>query len=516
MRARESNPIRATLKHPLPRPTFFGAVLLGALVLPLGGGLVSSPAAPAKATGTGGLTARLAATRLAPVQAGEIVLNYRFKRPSTHFSYVLQSKRGGKWISLHSVVLKGHFKGDHSTTVKQLFGHAATRPGRYRLRLSTGGSLVSLKFSIFAARPVTGTTSVSAGGTLTCILVGTGSVKCWGYNLDGELGNASTMNSNVPISVRGIEGAIAVHSGYKHACVVFPAGTVSCWGYNQTGELGNGTLMNNSVPTTVGGLSGVATSSSGAAHTCAVLTNGDLYCWGDNEVGELGTGSANHGKPYGISNPVQVEQGAKVVSVSAGFVNTCALIEGGSIDCWGYNRDGQVGDGTVNRVRPFASPTPSRVVGVTDAISISAGLFHTCALLADGTVKCWGYLTASDFAPKPLLNSTIPQQVPGIKNATSISAGGLHTCALIAGGSVKCWGENSFGQLGNGTLLDSAKPVTVSGIRHAVSISSGSLHTCALLAGGTVKCWGGNDEGELGTGTLTQSSTPLSVVQPTK
>ncbi len=485
-------------------------------VLPLVGRIGSYPAAAQAAPGAGRLAARLAVKRLAPVQASQIRLDYRFQRPSTRFSYRLQRKQNGRWVALHAVSRKGHFTGTHSTTVKHVFGHRAIRAGSYRLRLRADRNRVSLKFSVFAAKPVTDATSVSAGGTLTCILVSAGDVKCWGYNLDGELGNSTMTNSRTPVRVSGVTGAIAVNSGYKHTCVVFPAGTVSCWGYNQMGALGNGTTTNNSVPTAVSGLSGVATSSSGAAHTCAVLTSGELYCWGDNEVGELGTGSVNKGAPFGISNPVQVERGLKIVGVSAGFVNTCALIAGGSIDCWGYNHDGEVGDGTVNHIRPYANPTPSRVVGISKALSISAGYFHTCALIEGGSVKCWGYITASDFAPTPLLESAIPKQVPGIKNAIAISAGGFHACALIAGGSVKCWGADQFGQLGDGRLQDSAKPVTVIGIKHAVSISSGVLDSCAVLAGGAVKCWGGNDEGELGTGTLTASSRPISVVQPVK
>ncbi|HEY5159514.1 MAG TPA: hypothetical protein VII83_00445 [Gaiellaceae bacterium] len=472
-------------------------------------------AAAKTAPAQGRLTAELAATRLAPVQASEIRLNYRFLHPSASFSYSLQRRQGGSWISLRSIKLKGRFEGAHAATVKQLFGRRTISAGSYRLRLRSDRNLVSLGFSVFAAQPVTGATSVSAGGTLTCILVGGGSVKCWGYNFDGELGNSTMVNSSTPVSIGGINGAIAVNSGYKHTCVVFPGGTVSCWGYNQTGALGNGTTANNSFPTSVSGLSGVVASSSGAAHTCAVLASGELYCWGDNEAGELGMGSVTKGAPFGTSNPVQVEKGAAIVGVSAGFVNTCALISGGSIDCWGYNRDGQVGDGTVNRVRPYASPSPSRVVGITKAVSISAGYFHTCALIAGGTVECWGHITASDFAPTPLLESAVPEQVPGITNAISISTGGFHTCALLAGGSVKCWGADQFGQLGDGKLTDSVKPVAVAGIKRAVSISSGVLHSCALLVGGAVKCWGGNDEGELGTGTLTASSRPLSVVEPT-
>jgi alpha-tubulin suppressor-like RCC1 family protein len=502
-------------RHLRLRSTVFGVVLLGAVMLPLGGRIASSPAAR-KAPGAGRLTARLAATRLAPAQASEVRLDYRFHRPSARFSYLLQRKRGGKWIALRSVTLKGRLTGAHSTTVRHIFGQRAIRAGAYRLRLRSDLNLVSLRFSIFTARPVTGVTGVSAGGMVTCILVHGGGVKCWGYNVDGELGDSTMTSSSTPVSVGGVTGAIAVNSGYKHSCVVYPAGTISCWGTNQEGELGNSTLTNSSTPISVNGLSGVVASSSGAAHTCALLANGSLYCWGDNETGELGINSLNRSKPYGIASPVQVGAVSNAVDVSAGFLNTCVLISGGSIKCWGYNADGQVGNGTVSPARPHAVPSPVHVSGITKAVAISAGAFHTCALIADGGVECWGYIATSDIPPKALLNSSYPRQVAGIGKAISISSGGFHTCALIAGGTVKCWGEDQFGQLGDGRLRDSAKPVTVLGIKHAVSISSGVLHSCAVLAGGAVKCWGGNNEGELGTGTLTASSVPLSVVQRTR
>jgi alpha-tubulin suppressor-like RCC1 family protein len=511
---RGGNPIRTIFRHTGLRSTIFAAVLLSIVILPLGGGIASSPAATGKAPGAGRLTARLAATRLAPVQASEIRLNYRFRHPSTSFSYQLQRKQGKRWAPLRAVKLKGHFKGVHATTVKRLFGRRAIRAGSYRLRLRSDRNLVSLRFSIFAAKPVTGVTSVSAGGTLTCILVRGGRVKCWGYNYDGELGNSTMANSSTPVSVGGVHGAIAVNSGYKHTCVRFPTGTISCWGYNRVGELGNGTLTNSSFPVAVSRLSGVVTNSSGLAHNCAVLTNGTVSCWGDNETGELGLGTLNRRAPYGISSPGQVNGVSGAIGVSAGFLHTCVLITGGSIECWGYNNDGEVGNGTVTPARPHAVLSPVSVTGITKALSVSSGSFHTCALIAGGSIECWGHISTSYFAPTPLLDSTVPRQVPGITSAISISTGGFHTCALIAGGTVKCWGTDQFGQLGDGKLQDSARPVTVIGIKHAVSISSGVLHSCALLAGGTVKCWGGNDEGELGTGTLTASPLPISVVQP--
>ncbi len=496
------------------RPAVFGLALLAVAVAVLIGGATSSAAPVKKAPSSATLTAHLAATTLASAQAAEIGLEYDFRRASKHFSLLLERRQRANWLPLRSVELKGRFKGAHTSTVREVFGTRAISAGSYRLRLSSDSNTVSLGFSIFSADPVAGATGVSAGGTLTCILVAHGGVECWGLNLDGELGNGTVKNSSTPVTVSGISGAVAVNTGFKHACALLDTGTLSCWGYNKVGELGNGTTTSSSTPITVPGLSGVVDSSSGAAHTCALLAGGDLYCWGDNEAGELGTGTLNRREPYGISLPTHVNDISNAIAVSAGFLHTCALISGGSIECWGYNRDGQVGDGTINRVRPYADPSPVRVSGITQAVSISAGAFHTCALIAGGSVWCWGYVVSSDFSTGLLLNSAIPVQVAGVRNAVAISSGGVHTCALISGGTVECWGANEFGQLGNGTTLDSAKPVTVKGIRNAVSISSGGSHSCAVLAGGAVKCWGLNDGGKLGTGTSTASSVPVSAVRP--
>jgi alpha-tubulin suppressor-like RCC1 family protein len=204
----------------------------------------------------------------------------------------------------------------------------------------------------------------------------------------------------------------------------------------------------------------------------------------------------------GASNRVIAYFRSKFKTVAAGAYHTCALRPlAGDVVCWGYNVEGQTGTGITTSL-PLA---PSPVTGITNAVAVAAGGHHTCALLADGTVSCWGKNDngqTGDAISFPTSNAT-PMTVPGISEAVAVTAGGAHTCVVHAGGSASCWGLNKDGQLGAGSTPSDHTPTPVSVALGAVGpltkqIAAGAYHTCAIVADSTVTCWGLNSDGQAG------------------
>jgi alpha-tubulin suppressor-like RCC1 family protein len=334
--------------------------------------------------------------------------------------------------------------------------------------------------------------SISAGAYHTCAVLGNGAVKCWGRNDVGQLGNRSNVSRSYPVQVAGLTaGVIGISAGRTHTCAVTISGAAKCWGDNQSGQLGNGSNIDSNRPVAVRGLNnGVASISAGSDHTCAVLIAGGVKCWGAGGYGRLGDGSnASSNVPLNV-----VDLGTQVKSIAAGGFHTCALLVDGVVKCWGWSVNGQLGNGST-----FDVEGPVTVIDLDEAVAISTGSLHTCALTTAGELKCWGSNGQKQLGRSRIQQSASPLVVSGLgDDITTISSSGSSSCAMSSAGIAKCWGWNQFGGLGDGTTISRHQPVQVIGLTNLKAITVGSSHTCAVTALRRMRCWGYNQDGEVG------------------
>jgi alpha-tubulin suppressor-like RCC1 family protein len=402
------------------------------------------------------------------------------------------------------------------------------------VRPSTAGSSAITHYTVTATDT---TTPVHGGqkqsGTASPITV-TGLTNGDSYTFTVAATNASgtgppspgsgSVTPSVPLAADVLSDA---SDGFG-TCAVVSGGGVECWG---SGALGNGTTGSSDVAQPVPGIStaiSITSASQDDAGYCAVLSSGGIDCWGDNTDGQLGNGTT--GGPdcngscddtpqvvTGISDAMSVTS-VSSVNLAAGY---CAVLLTGSVDCWGDNTDGQLGNGTTGGPDCNAScyDTPQAVTGITNVASLTSDADgDDCAVLQTGGVECWGDniwgqlgngTTGGPDGVSPFAGYDTPQAVTGITDAVSIAGDvGSSTCAVLSTAEVDCWGANS-GQLGNGTVggpdgengYDT--PQAVTGITDAASVTSDADGDyCAVLSSGGVNCWGYNGDGELGSGTI--------------
>ena len=346
---------------------------------------------------------------------------------------------------------------------------------------------------------------VAAGGHHTCATRSDTSLWCWGNNTYGQLRLSGTSNRLIPTEVSATSWA-TVACGQTDACGIRTDGTMSCWGNNGSGQLGAATTAAEPRTEVTGGPWQAITP--GSYQSCGIATDSTLWCWGDNTNGQLGTGNT-----VATSAPAQVT-GTGWSQVSTSYYHTCATKQDGTLWCWGLNANLQLADSSVGyRMSPGQ-------ISESDWAQVMTGLYHTCAIKSDKSLWCWGGNTAGQLgnASAPILAQgsqggvSIPLQVTGAWN--SISAGETHTCGIMADQSLWCWGDNSSGQLGNGSQTLSSTPVAVVVLDKAwASVSAGAGHTCAIATDSTLWCWGDNSDGQLGTGSGGEQLLPTRVMQ---
>lgn len=351
--------------------------------------------------------------------------------------------------------------------------------------------------------------ALAAGQRHACALREQGDVVCWGRNSSGELGIGMVSTSApLPLTVASLDGVSSISSRVGHTCAVLRDGDARCWGDNSRGQVGDGTTADRASPVSVALSSGVVAIGAGYLHTCAVMADATVRCWGEGSDGQLGNASR-----VDSSTPVPVSTLSSVRSVGAGAGHTCALRDDGTVWCWGSNMSGEIG-------HPSAESefTPVRVSALSNVSELAVGAIHNCALVrTDGSVWCWGSNDSGQLGNGGGgvdVSSATPTMVAGLLGATSISTGWTHTCAVLSDGTVRCWGQNAAGGLGNGSTTSSPVPVEVADLTDAVGVSCGDQFTCAQTRAGAVRCWGNNGSGQLADGSTTSRTSPGAAVAP--
>jgi len=327
-----------------------------------------------------------------------------------------------------------------------------------------------------------------------------------GPNIDSGTADAGHTPCAWPTAQGGCDEAIQVVAGAGHTCALRQSGAVVCWGKNNRGQLGTWTQLFSSTPQEVYSISNAIKITAGGAHTCALLADQSVQCWGTNNQGQLGNGMETDysSRPRSV---IRLDQA--VVDLGAGQNHTCAVLQNGQIQCWGANSYGELGDGTNTLSR-----TPVAVNTIGSAADISVGYAHSCARLTTGQVHCWGQNEFGQLGDGTENNRNTPVPASGISSVLEVSSGDRHTCvrtSTLSSGttssSVYCWGSNEYYVVGpNAVTENQTTAVRIPGLESAREIASGWHTTCARLESGNVHCWGNNREGTLGNGTTTSSS----------
>lgn len=318
--------------------------------------------------------------------------------------------------------------------------------------------------------------ALSAGDGHTCAILGDGTMRCWGANDRGQLGDGSFEDRLQPVEVSGAAYAKDVSCGAAHTCAVAADGLVACWGRGDSGQLGHGDFDDQNVWTTIEAIELVTNVAAGGAHSCARVGDGTVACWGANDAGQLGT------PPAALVNPLPFQvSGLDLVSdIRAGGTSTCVRLGDGTLRCFGNGEPG---------AKPVAQ------VALADSFEVSNE--GGCARVASGEVSCWGQPPGASDEVGGQSAATAVGGMTDFAAPIAIVAGISSTCAILSGGTVRCWGFNAANQLGNWSTAGvfapaSQLPTPVDDVEGAVRATGIGSRTCVATGDGRVRCWGGS------------------------
>ena len=384
-------------------------------------------------------------------------------------------------------------------------------------------------------------TRISAGTAYSMALMSDGTIWAWGKNSNGQLGDGTTTVRSFPTRVvksageEALTGVVGISAGNSHSLALLSDGTVRAWGHNYSAQFGDGTTESSSIPIQVTGpegngfLTGVIGIAPHSGQFSLVLGgDGTAWTWGYNSNGVLGQ---NHSLskefyPIQVKGPGGDNLLTGLTAVSSGRNHAMGIDRDGKVWSWGANSNGQLGDGTKeSKPLPVQVIAPEGVGALKNVVALSAGTYHSLALLADGTVWVWGDNSHGQLGISSTPFSYTPVQVGSaeggyLTDVTAISAGDQFSLALKADGTVWAWGQNEYGQLGDNTKTDRNVPAQVfdsdgegflSGI---IEISASHSHCLALGGDGSIWAWGNNIYYRLGDGTGTYRKIPVQVRGP--
>jgi alpha-tubulin suppressor-like RCC1 family protein len=381
---------------------------------------------------------------------------------------------------------------------------------------------------VYADRPVSvpaysgGWRQVSVGGAHSCGVRLDAALYCWGSNGSSQLGvvargtcgRTAASCEAAPRAVEIFEPVAQVSAGDRHSCAVAVSGTLRCWGDNIQYQTGVEALTYVATPTVVLPGARFLQVAAGASHSCALRTNGIVYCWGEGRLGALGRGDTLSSV---IPQPIASDR--QFTQLGAGRWRSCAVATDASLWCWGSEWESAEGSTDYFHERLL----PHRIEGVPPIRSVSVAGSSICAVATDDRALCWESNSFGQLGIGSQQGTATPTFVLSDDALESVSAGLIQTCALGRDGRALCWGNDTFGQLGIprtgehcGELECRRAPAPVFGQQRFVSVVTGAgSHSCGVTTSSALLCWGLGSEGQLGDGwTRDRQSLPVGVLAP--